>query len=105
VRENPVGEVDVGAFWQAGGGAGPLNELGKPGDMVGLDVGLEDCDDRDGLLLSQRDVIVDQIDMWIDDREARLGLASEQIGGAGSLVVEELTEKHALGLTSYQLIA
>jgi hypothetical protein len=30
---------------------------------------------------------VDQVDVWVDDGEFALGLAAEQIGGAGSLVV------------------
>ena len=63
--------------------------------MIGLYVGLEGRDDRDALRLGQRDVVVNQIDMRVDYRELGLGLAAEEIGGAGRLVVEELAKEHA----------
>ena len=62
--------------------------------MVGLHVRLEDRDDRDALGLGQRDVVVDQVDVRVDDRELAVALAAEEIGGAGGLVVEELSEEH-----------
>ena len=76
---------------------------GQAGDVVGLHVRLEHCDDRDALRLGQCDVVVDQIDVRIDHREPGLGLAAEEVGGAGRLVVQQLAEEH--GLTNYQLIA
>ena len=101
----PVGQV--------GGRAGALDQLGQPGDVVGLHVGLEHGGDRRALRLGEGDVVVDQVDVGVDDRELSLALAAEQVGGAGGLVVEQLAEEHRVlqggrsdrQLTSYQLIA
>jgi peptide deformylase len=65
-------------------------------------VRLEDRDDRDALRLGQRDVFVDQVDVRVDHREPGFGLAAEEVGGTGRLVVQQLAEEHHL--TSYQLI-
>jgi hypothetical protein len=70
--------------------------------VVGLHVRLEDRHDRDALSLGQRDVLLDEIDVRIDDRELALALAAEQVGGTCGVVVEQLAEVH--GLTSYQAI-
>jgi hypothetical protein len=88
-------ERDARALRQVSGRSGPGDELRQPRDVVGLHVGLEHRHDRDPLALRQRDVAIDQVDVRIDDRELRLALASEQIGGAGGLVVEQLAEVHA----------
>ena len=69
---------------------------GQAGDVIGLNVRLKDGDDRDALRLGQRDVVVDEVDVGIDDGELLLRLAAEEIGGAGRLVVEELSEIQAL---------
>jgi hypothetical protein len=45
--------------------------------VVGLNVRLEDGNDRDLLSFGERDVFVDQIHVRVDDREPRLALASE----------------------------
>jgi hypothetical protein len=70
--------------------------------MVGLDVRLEDGGDPRPLRFGQRDVVVDQLDVGIDDGELADRLAAEQVGGAGGVVLEQLAEQH--GLTSYQAI-
>ena len=64
----------------------------------------------DALGLGQRDVVVDEVDVGVDDRELAVALAAEQVGGARRLVVEELPEEHVeppddrwSGLTSYQV--
>ena len=51
------------------------------------------------------------VDMRVDDGERAVGLAPEHVGGAGGLVVEQLSEVHGRrrvrsrrGLTSYQVI-
>ena len=94
VGERVMLELDPGALGQVGGRAGALDELRQPRDVVGLDVRLEHGDDRDALRLGQRDVVVDEIDVRVDDRELAVRLAAEQVGGAGGLVVEELAEVH-----------
>ena len=83
---------------------------GQPGHVVGLHVRLEDRDDRRALGLGEREVLVDQVDVRIDDREPPVRLAAEQVRGAGRLVVQQLAEEHAglqgraSRLTSYQVI-
>src|SRR3954471_20789254 len=62
--------------------------------MVGLDVRLEHGDDRDALGSGGRDVLVDEIYVGIDDSELRLALATQQVGRAGGVVVEELAKEH-----------
>ena len=74
--------------------ARPSHELGQAGHVVRLHVRLEDGDDRNSLSLSERDVVVDQIAVRIDDGELRLRLAAEQVGGACSVVVQELAKEH-----------
>ena len=102
VGERDVLELDPRSLGQIRGRAGALDERREARDVVGLHMGLEDGDDRDSLRLGQRDVVVDQIDMRIDDGEPALRLTPEQVGGTGRLVIEQLAEEH--GLTSYQLI-
>ena len=65
-------ELDAGALREVGGRAGALDQLGQAGDVVGLHVGLEDGDDRHALRLGERDVVVDQVDVRVDDGELRL---------------------------------
>jgi hypothetical protein len=82
---------------------------GSPGDVVGLDVGLDDGGDLGALCFGQRDVFVDEVDVRVDDREPPDGLAAEQVRSAGGVVVEELAEVHGAprskkSLTSYQVI-
>ena len=80
--------------------------------MIGLDVCVEHRDDGRTLAFGEPDVVVDQVDMRIDDREGAVRLASEQIRGTGGRVVQQLSEIHAgppglalIALESYQLIS
>ena len=109
VGERMVVELDPRAGRQVGGRTSPLDQLRQSRDVIGLQVRLEDGDDLRPLRLSAGDVLVDEVDVRIDDGERALGLAAEQIRGAGCLVVEELSEIHAgppggrsRGLTRYQ---
>jgi len=78
--------------------------------VVGLDLGLDDGDDLGALRLGQRDVLVDEVDVRVDDGASPDGLATEQVGRARGLVVQELAEIHGdldrsgASLTSYQAI-
>ncbi len=72
---------------------------------------LEDRDDRRACRGRGREVVVDEVDVRVDHREALVRRASEQVGGAGRLVVEQLAEEHVRprclalpDLTSYQAI-
>ena len=46
------------------------------------------------LPLGERDVLVDQVGVWLNHSELALGLAAEQIRGARGLVVQKLAEVH-----------
>jgi hypothetical protein len=61
--------------------------------VVGLDVRLQQGDDRDALSLSECDVVVDEIGVGVNDRELLLRLAAEEVGGTGGLVVQQLAEE------------
>src|SRR5215210_6162681 len=89
-------EADSRVGGEVGRRARALDQRRQTGDVIGLDVRLKDGDDRDLLRLGQLDVVVDKVDMGIDDREPLLRLAAEEVGRAGRLVVEELSEVHAL---------
>ena len=41
------------------------------------------------------EVVVDELSVRVDDRERAVGLATEHVGGARGLVVQQLTEVHA----------
>src|ERR671919_1950499 len=102
VGQSDVLEVDPSAGWEVGRRPGSIDQRREARDVVGLNVRLEDRDDRNPLRLRQPDVVVDEIGVGIDDGEAAPRLAPEEIGGTGRLVVQELAEEH--GLTNYQLI-
>ena len=102
VGERVVVELDACALGEIRGRSGAVHQFGESGDVVGLHVGLDDGGDLRPLALRERDVLVDQVDVGIDDGELADGLAAEQVGGARGVVVEQLTEEH--DLTSYQVI-
>jgi hypothetical protein len=111
VGERVMLELDPGALREIGLRAGAGGESGEAGDVVGLQVRLEDGHDRGALCLGRRDVLADEIDMRVDHGERAVRLAPEEIGGAGRVVVQQLSEVHAglrvvdvIGLTSYQVI-
>jgi hypothetical protein len=88
-------EFDARARGQVGRRAGPCDELREPGDVVGLHVCLEHGDDRRALVLGERDVLVYDVGVRVDDGELAVRLAAEEVGRARRLVVEELSEVHA----------
>jgi hypothetical protein len=103
-------ELHTGACRQVRPRGGALHERRQPRDVIGLHVRVEHRHDRHVVGLGQRDVVVDQVDVWVDDRELAVRGAPEQIGGARRFVVEQLPEEHRSALqgpnclTSYQAI-
>ena len=92
-------------------GARAPDQLAHPGDVVGLHVRVEHRHDRRALRLGQPDVCIDQVDVRLDDRQLRIGLAPKHVRGARRLVVKQLPEEHADlqdpdtdRLTNYQVI-
>lgn len=64
VTEPDVRELDLRPRRQVGGRAGALDERRQPGDVIGLNVGLEDGRDRDPLGLGQVDVVASTSSLW-----------------------------------------
>ena len=95
VGERVMLELDAGALRQVGRRAGAGDEGGEARDVVGLHVRLEHGDDLRALRLGQRDVLVDEIDVRVDDGERAVRLAAQEIRGAGRVVVQQLSEVHA----------
>ena len=108
VGERLMGEVDARALRQVGGRARACDKLGQPGHVVGLHVRLEHGDDRHALRLGQGDVLADEVDVRVDDRERPAALAAQQIRRTRRLVVQQLPEEHIdlqrsePSLTNYQ---
>ena len=98
-------ELDPGARGQVRRRAGALDELGQPRDVVGLHVRLEDGDDRHALRLGERDVLVDEVDVRIDDRELRRASCSRaDRRRTRSSSFEQLPEEHRLDKLSSDLL-
>src|SRR5438067_10031271 len=57
-------------------------------------MGVQDGDDLRSLRLGDGDVLIDQIGMGLDHGEGAVGLAAEDVGGAGRVVIEQLAEEH-----------
>jgi len=87
VLQRVVVELDPGAGREIGLGACARDELGQPGNVVGLHVRVEHGDDRRALRLGEGEVPVDQVDVRVDDGELPVRCAPEQVRGAGGLVV------------------
>jgi hypothetical protein len=97
VVERVMVEVDARAGRQVGRRTGAQHQVGKAGDVVGLEVGLQDGDDSHALRLGERHVFVDEIHVRVDDRELPMRCTAEHVRGACRVVVEQLAEEH-LGL-------
>jgi hypothetical protein len=89
VGERDVLERNPGISGQVGGRAAALHQSGQPRDVVCLHVRLEDGDDRRAERGRRRQVIVDEVNVWIDDGELAVRSAAEQVAGAGADVVQE----------------
>jgi len=87
-----VWEVDAGADRQVGRGAARLYERRQTGDMVGLDMSLEDADDRRPNPFRLLQVRVDELDVRVDDGKLALRQAAEQVARARRRLVEEGAE-------------
>lgn len=87
-------EVHACTLGQIRGCSRSGDELGQARDVVGLHVGLEHGDDRHCLSLGERDVPIHEVDVRVHYGELAVGLAAEQVGGAGSFVIEQLSEIH-----------
>ena len=103
VAQRVMGELDARALGQISHSTSPGDQLGHARDVVGLHVRLEDGNHRRALGARKLDVSVDEIDVGVDDRELAAGLAPEQVGGAGGLVVQQLAEEH-VGLRKFDSI-
>jgi hypothetical protein len=79
VGEWVVVELDAGAGRQEGPGVGALDQCRQAGDVVGLQVRVEDRHDRNALGLGQGDVIVDQVDVRVDHGELTVTDTAEQV--------------------------
>ncbi len=78
VRERLVRELDVRAHRQVRHGARPLDQLGQARDVVRLHVGLQDGDDRRARPVGRIDVRVDELLVWIDERQPSVSQAPER---------------------------
>jgi hypothetical protein len=93
VGDADVWERDRGGFVDEDRGAGDRGQPPGAGEVVGLDVGLDDVAHTHGLLAGGLEVGLD-LQLWIH-HSARSGAASaEEVAGAAGLGGEELSEDH-----------
>ena len=111
IGERMMIELNSRSARQIRRGARAPDELAHPGDVVGLHVRVQHRDDRRALRLGDPDVCIDEVDVRLDHRQLRLGLAPKHVRGARRLVVKQLPEEHADlqdpdtdRLTNYQVI-
>ena len=76
-------ELDARVLGQVGGRPSALDKHGQARDVVGLDVRLEDGDDRRADRGGSLEVGVDQLGVRVDNRKLVLRGAAEQVAGAG----------------------
>jgi hypothetical protein len=101
VCERVVVEVDARALREVRGRSGTGDQIGQARDVVRLHVRLEHGGDRNALGLRERDVLVDEVDVWVYHGKLSSALAAEQVRGAGGFVVEQLAEEQG-GLRGYR---
>jgi hypothetical protein len=70
------------------------DKLGQPGDVVSLDVRLEDGHDRRSDPLCLGHVAIDERYVWIDDRQRAVARTSEEVGRATRRLVKERSQDH-----------
>jgi hypothetical protein len=68
-------------------------EAARAGEVVGLDMGLEDVRDAHPLLSGRFEVRLD-VGLWIHHSAAGFAPSAEEVAGAAGLGSEELTEDH-----------
>src|SRR6185312_8411775 len=73
---------------------GPLRQLARPGDKVGMDVSLGDVGDSEAVLNRSLEVPVN-IPVGVDDQRFTGGGAAEQVTGLSEPGVEEPLEDHS----------
>lgn len=87
-------ELNPGALRQVSGRTSAVNQLWQPRDVVGLEVRFQDGGDPAALAFSGREVFIDQVRMRIDHGQLAGAVATEEVRGAGGLVVQKLAEEH-----------
>src|SRR5262249_9368385 len=92
VAERDMLELDSGARGEIPRGTRALDEHGQSGDVVGLHVRLEDSRNRGARLRRRLDVLVDELEVWIDYGELPLRRAAEEITCARAGSVEKLSQ-------------
>jgi hypothetical protein len=90
-------EFDVRARGQVGGRPSGLDEGRQARDVVGLDVRLEDGNDRCADPLRPGDIRVNELDMGVDDCDLRVRHAPEQVARARAFLDKEGPEDHRFG--------
>jgi hypothetical protein len=73
-----------------------LDERRQPGNVVGLDMCLEDRADRCAQTAGLLEVLVDEAEVWIDDGELPMRETAEQVARAGCGGEEKRPQDHGL---------
>src|SRR6185312_9298534 len=87
-------DVGVGLFAHHGDAVGAIAQRAEPGDVVGVQVGVDGLDQLDVEFANELQVTLDLVEHRIDDQRLAAAPTGEQIGVGARNRVEELAEDH-----------
>ena len=86
--------VDLALLAHHGDAVGAVAQRAEPGDVVGMQMGVDRLDQLEVELVDELEVAVDLLQHRIDDQRLAAAPAGEQIGVGAGDAVEELAEDH-----------
>src|SRR6267142_6460708 len=93
IGERYEGKPRAGGFGEEDPGAGGCGELTSSGDVIRLDVGLQDVGDSHALFGRRLEIRLDVV-LWIHHSARMCAASAEQVAGAPRLRREELAKDH-----------
>jgi hypothetical protein len=94
VGERRERERDVRRLVETVGGPRARGQGPPAGDVVGLDVGVDDVRDLRPLELGVLEVALEVVGLWVYDRRRPVARSPEHVGRAAGLGIQELPEDH-----------
>ncbi len=86
--------VGLGLLAHHGDAAGAVAQRAEPGDVVGVQMGVDRLDEAQVELAEELDVAVDLLQHGIDDERLGAAAARDQVAVGAGHAVEQLSEDH-----------